>query len=181
MENSKILIVIDMQNDFVTDALENKDAQAITAAMAKKVKEYRENGIPVFFTRDTHGDDYMNTQEGRLLPVPHCIKNTEGWQIIDCLAEFADINNTLDKPTFGAVALPAWLEEKLGADAVAELKEIEFCGVCTDICVISNAMLLKAAYPEKKITIDSRLCAGVTPESHKTALDAMRACQMYII
>lgn len=180
MNGNKILIVIDMQNDFVTDALANAEAQAITEKLAEKVKGYITQGIPVFFTRDTHGENYMETQEGHLLPVPHCLKGTEGWQIIDCLAEFSNEHNTLDKPTFGATALPAWLEENLGDD-FGRLDEIEFCGVCTDICVISNAMLLKAAYPEMKITVDSSLCAGVTPESHNTALDAMKACQIYII
>ena len=180
MNNKKVLIVIDMQNDFVTGALENSEAQGITAALEDRVKEYKAEGIPVFFTRDTHGEDYMETQEGRLLPVPHCIKDTKGWQIIDCLKEYADEANVLDKPTFGAVDFPAWLEEKLGAEAVSDLEEIQFCGVCTDICVISNAMILKATYPEKKITVFGSLCAGVTPESHENALNAMKACQMYI-
>ncbi|MDO4395519.1 MAG: isochorismatase family cysteine hydrolase [Clostridia bacterium] len=181
MANDKILIVIDMQNDFVTDALENKEAQLITDGLAAKVEEYMQQDIPVFFTRDTHAENYMETQEGKFLPVPHCIKGTKGWEIIDALSKYADESNTLDKLTFGAVNLPAWLESKLGADAMNELEEIQLCGVCTDICVISNAMILKGSYPEKKISVLSEFCAGVTPESHETALNAMKSCQMYIL
>lgn len=177
MSTEKVLLVIDMQKDFVTGALANEEAQQITGNIQEKIAAYKAQDMPVFFTRDTHGEDYLNTQEGRMLPVPHCIKGTDGWQIIDELAAFAGEENTLDKPAFGSQALPGWLSEKLGGRAPLE---IELCGVCTDICVISNAMILKAAYPETVVTIEGACCAGVSPESHRTALQAMQACQILV-
>lgn len=177
MNKEKVLVVIDMQKDFVTGALANEEAQRIIDAIKERIEEYKAQGLPVFFTRDTHGQDYMDTQEGKLLPVPHCIKGTDGWQIIDQLADEAAGENTLDKPTFGSLDLPAWISQKLGGQAP---DEIELCGVCTDICVISNAMILKAAYPETTVIVDGARCAGVTPESHSTALEAMKACQILV-
>lgn len=176
MNNEKLLLVIDMQKDFVTGALANKEAERIIEPIAGKIEAYQENQNPVFFTRDTHGEDYMETQEGRLLPVPHCKKDTDGWQIVDQLRPYACEENVLDKPVFGCLQLPEWIEEKLGHAP----KEIELCGVCTDICVISNAMILKAAFPETVVTADGAYCAGVTPESHQTALEAMKACQVIV-
>lgn len=176
MNNEKLLLVIDMQKDFVTGALANKEAEKIIGPIAGKIEAYRENQNPVFFTRDTHGEDYMETQEGRLLPVPHCKKDTDGWQIVDQLRPYAGEENVLDKPVFGCLQLPQWIAEKLGCAP----KEIELCGVCTDICVISNAMILKAAFPETVVTVDGAFCAGVTPESHQTALEAMKACQVIV-
>ena len=157
----KYLIVVDMQNDFITGTLGSKLAEAIVSNVVEKVKNYDGK---VIFTRDTHFADYMQTQEGRKLPVEHCIKDTDGWQICDELKPF--VNDVVDKITFGSVDLP-----KMITDA----DEIELCGLCTDICVISNAMILKATYPEVKITVDSTCCAGVSLESHNTALDAMKA------
>lgn len=173
----KILLVIDMQKDFVTGALANKEAQKIIGNIQKKIGEYKKEGNLVFFTRDTHGEDYLNTQEGKLLPVVHCVKNSDGWQIINELAPEVSEMNVLDKPAFGSLALPQWLEEKLEHKVP---DEIELCGVCTDICVISNAMILKAAFPETKIIVEGDCCAGVSPESHQTALDAMKACQILV-
>lgn len=182
--NKKILIVVDMQNDFVSEALANPEAVKVVDVIKEKITGCIEADIPVFFTRDTHGEEYLATQEGRLLPVAHCIKFTHGWELVDELKEFSNENNTLDKPTFGAINFPIWLERRVFGEELAsfdEKWEIELCGVCTDICVISNAMILKAAYPETKITVDSKACAGVTTESHETALKAMQACQMNII
>lgn len=163
----KYLIVVDMQNDFITGALGSELAEAIVPSVVEKVKNYDGK---VIFTRDTHFTGYMQTQEGKKLPVEHCIKDTDGWQICDELKPFA--NDVVDKVTFGSVDLP-----KMITDA----DEIELCGLCTDICVISNAMILKATYPEVKITVDSNCCAGVSVESHNTALDAMKAVQIDII
>ena len=177
MSGKKVLFVIDMQVDFVTGALANEEAQTITGRIVDKVKAYQEAGDFVFFTRDTHGENYMETQEGRLLPVPHCAEGTDGWQIVDELKVFANKDNTLDKPSFGSLELPKWVYKKTDGD----FDEMEFCGVCTDICVISNAMIMKAAFPEISLTVDGSCCAGVTPESHQTALDAMAACQMNIL
>jgi len=162
----KYLIVVDMQNDFITGTLGSKLAEAIVSNVVEKVKNYDGK---VIFTRDTHFADYMQTQEGRKLPVEHCIKDTDGWQICDELKPF--VNDVVDKITFGSVDLP-----KMITDA----DEIELCGLCTDICVISNAMILKATYPEVKITVDSTCCAGVSLESHNTALDAMKAVQIEV-
>lgn len=176
MNGKKVLFVIDMQVDFVTGALANEEAQKIIGNIAEKIKTYEEAGDYVFFTRDTHGENYMETQEGNMLPVPHCMEGSDGWQIVDELKAFANKENTLDKPSFGSLELPKWVYKKTDGD----FDEMEFCGVCTDICVISNAMIMKAAFPELKLTVDSSCCAGVTPESHQTALDAMAACQMII-
>lgn len=170
----KYLIVIDMQNDFIDAALGTKEAQAIVPAVRDKILEYRNSGNTVIFTRDTHQTDYLDTQEGRKLPVPHCIINTEGWQIS---AQLPVLSNDLiiDKPTFGSTELAKYFAEPKNTES------IELIGLCTDICVISNAMLLKAALPETPICIDAKCCAGVTPESHSNALQAMRMCQIDII
>lgn len=175
----RVLLVIDMQNDFVTGALGNREAAEIIPAIAEKVREHVTKGIPVFFTRDTHDENYMDTQEGRFLPVTHCEMGTDGWQIVPGLETFVQDHqggNVFNKPTFGSTYLPAWIHEKLDGSP----KTIELCGVCTDICVISNAMILKAAFPETEIVVYRDLCAGVTPASHETALEAMKACQITV-
>ena len=166
----KYLIVVDMQVDFINGALGSKDAEAIVPNVVKKVSAFDGK---VIFTRDTHFDDYMQTQEGSKLPVAHCIKGTDGWQICDELKPYAE--TIIDKITFGSVDLP-----KLLADYGEPIEEIELCGLCTDICVISNAMILKASFPEVKITVDAACCAGVSKESHNIALNAMRAVQIEI-
>ena len=166
----KYLIVVDMQVDFITGALGSKDAESIVPNVVEKVKNFDGK---IIFTRDTHFDNYMDTQEGKKLPVPHCIKDTDGWQICDELQPFAE--TVIDKITFGSVELPRILES-FGEP----IEEIELCGLCTDICVISNAMILKAAYPEAKISVDASCSAGVTKESHLTALNAMKAVQIEI-
>lgn len=166
----KYLIVVDMQNDFITGSLGSELAKKIVPDVVEKVKIFDGK---VIFTRDTHFEDYMNTQEGRKLPVLHCIKDTDGWQICDELKPYADV--VIDKITFGSVELPKILS---GYDG--KIEEIELCGLCTDICVISNAMILKAAFPEVKISVDGKCCAGVSVESHNIALDAMKAVQIEV-
>ena len=174
---SNILIVIDMQTDFVDGALGTAEAQAIVPAAAARIRAARAAGERVIFTRDTHTADYPNTAEGRRLPVPHCIAGTDGWQIIPALREFADGAEILDKPTFGSVALAARLSADHKADPIGQITLI---GLCTDICVISNAMLLKAYLPEVPIAVDAKCCAGVTPASHANALEAMKMCQITV-
>lgn len=167
----KYLIVVDMQKDFINGSLGSKLAEKIVPEVVEKVKNFDGK---VIFTRDTHFADYMQTQEGKKLPVPHCIKDTDGWQICDELKDYA--NDVVDKITFGSVDLPGILK-----DYGNEIDEIELCGLCTDICVISNAMILKASFPETKIVVDGKCCAGVSVESHKTALEAMKAVQIEIL
>ena len=166
----KFLIVVDMQKDFITGSLGSKLATAIVQNVVKKVENF--DGT-VIFTRDTHSVDYLQTQEGRNLPVEHCAKDTEGWEICDELKPYA--KTVIDKITFGSIELPNVLKEYGHS-----IEEIELCGLCTDICVISNAMILKATFPETKISVDAQCCAGVTVESHETALNAMKAVQIEI-
>lgn len=174
----KVLIVVDMQNDFISGALGSEAAQAIVPKIKEKIDKYKGD---VVFTRDTHHKDYLTTQEGINLPVKHCIVGTKGWQICDELKLYTKEGRNLhDKATFGSMELPNNLRYRcLGKNE--ELEEIELCGLCTDICVISNAMILKAAYPETKITVDASCCAGVTPASHNIALQAMKAVQINIV
>ncbi len=169
-----ILIVVDMQNDFKDGALGTAEAAEIVPLIRERVERH---GGEVYFTRDTHGGDYLSTREGRLLPVEHCIKGTHGWQICDELLPYAAAERTVDKPTFGSVELARRIASECGTeDAVVTL-----VGVCTDICVISNAMLIKAFMPEAEVRVEARLCAGVTRESHERALSAMAACQISVI
>ncbi len=168
----KILIVIDMQNDFIDGALGTPEAVAIVENVKAKIKEY--SPADVFATMDTHTPDYLNTQEGRNLPVEHCIKGTEGWQIRSDIAELLDGAKIYEKPTFGSTALA----KDIAKIAAKEDIEIELVGLCTDICVASNALLLKAHMPEVKISVDPACCAGVTPESHEAALATMAMCQI---
>lgn len=166
----KVLCVIDMQNDFIDGALGTKEAEAIVENVKAKIELYRKNGDTVIFTRDTHTEDYMNTQEGKNLPVPHCIKGSKGWEISEKLDTASD--KIIDKPTFGSFELTEYIS------TLADVDEIELIGLCTDICVISNAMILKARFTETPIKVDSSCCAGVTPESHANALGAMKMCQI---
>ena len=166
----KTLIVVDMQNDFIDGALGTKEAQDIVPNVAKKIKEYKENGYNVIFTRDTHSTNYLETYEGKHLPVVHCVKNTVGWQISDKLDFDIENDVLIDKPTFG------WLNWK-----DFDFESVEICGLCTDICVISNALIIRANYPEIDITVDASCCAGVTPETHKAALETMKMSQIEVI
>ena len=168
-----ILVVVDMQKDFISGALGTKEAQAILPRVAEKIVQAKKAGKTIVFTRDTHHENYLDTQEGKNLPVPHCIENTDGWQIDPGLDTAGAM--IFDKPSFGSEALVRYLK------SLPDLQSAEFVGLCTDICVISNAMVLRAAFPETEIEILSDCCAGVTPQSHQTALDAMRACQFTIV
>lgn len=167
----KYLIVVDMQVDFITGSLGSELATAIVPNVVEKVKNFDGK---VIFTRDTHFEDYMNTQEGKNLPVTHCIKGSEGWQICKELIPY--VETVVDKLTFGSIELPEVIKS-FGEP----IEKIELCGLCTDICVISNAIVLKAAFPETPITVDSSCSAGVTVESHNNALNAMKSVQIEII
>lgn len=180
----KYFIIVDMQNDFIDGTLGTKEAQAIVENVAKKIKEMAAAGYYIICTRDTHADyDYLDTMEGKNLPVKHCIKETTGWElhpfIREALLEVVKRENEylhmVDKTTFG---VPRW-EKILGEEW--DVDEIVLCGLCTDICVVTNALLLKTAYPEVKISVLSDLCAGVTPESHEQALATMRMCQVNVL
>ncbi len=167
----KYLIVIDMQNDFITGSLGSEQAKEIVPRVVEKVKNFDGE---VIFTRDTHNEKYLRTLEGKKLPVPHCIKGSDGHNICNELLPFA--KTVVDKNSFGSLELPNVI--KRGRSRV---EEIVLCGLCTDICVISNAMILKAAFPETEIIVESSCCAGVTVNSHNTALEAMKAVQITIV
>lgn len=163
----KLLVVIDMQRDFVSGALGTKEAEAIVP----RIKKLVEGAEEVVYTADTHGENYLETREGRLLPVPHCIKGTAGWEILPEL--YTRGAKIFEKPTFGSLALAQYIREG-GYD------DVTFCGVCTDICVVSNALLVKAELPEAEIRVIASACAGVTPEKHLAALETMRSCQISV-
>ncbi|WP_071704898.1 cysteine hydrolase family protein [Murdochiella vaginalis] len=169
-----ILLVIDMQNDFIDGALGSAAAQAVVPYVVERVKDFQ--GC-VLFTRDTHRENYLETQEGRNLPVAHCVRGTSGWKIHPALEALRQ-TEPIDKVTFGAASLPAILSD---LDDRERISSITLLGLDTDICVISNALLIKAFFPEIPIKVDARGCAGVTPESHQTALEAMKACQIEIL
>ena len=171
----KILVVVDMQNDFIDGALGTPEAVAIVENVKARIREY--DKADVFVTMDTHFPEYLQTQEGRNLPVEHCIKGTEGWQIRSDIAELITDAHVYEKPTFGSVALAKDIAEIAAKEEI----EIEVLGLCTDICVVSNALLLKANMPEVKITVDHTCCAGVTLESHEAALMTMQMCQIGIV
>ena len=175
-----LLIVIDMQNDFVTGALGTAEAQAIVPHVNAKIAA----ADAVVYTLDTHGEDYLATQEGKRLPVPHCIRNTPGWALEPEIAQTcARGMMSFEKPTFGSTALCEYvctLAAEKGAVAGKGF-HVELCGVCTDICVVSNALLIKAALPEADLTVNGALCAGVTPQKHEAALETMRSCQIEVL
>ena len=168
----RILIVIDMQNDFIDGALGTVEAQMIVPEVKRIIENFDGN---VYFTRDTHGESYSDTQEGKNLPVPHCIKDSIGWQITSVL-DTTKASGIIDKPTFGYIPIAEEIS-KNGSD----IGEITLIGLCTDICVISNAMILKAAFPEAKLSVIASACAGVTPDTHAAALTIMKMCQINIV
>lgn len=167
----KLLVVVDMQNDFVDGSLGTAEAKKIVANVVGKVKTAKQAGDDIIFTRDTHPANYLETQEGRRLPVVHCVKGTKGWEIIDELKPYAE--TIIDKPSFGSLEL-------METAVRGKYREIELVGLCTDICVVSNALLLKAALLETEIRVDASCCAGVTQESHEAALLTMQMCQIEI-
>lgn len=171
----KVLVVVDMQNDFIDGALGTAEALAIVPNVVGKIKSFEGR---VLATRDTHASDYLKTQEGKKLPVEHCIRGTKGWEIRPEIQELIQ-ETPIDKVTFGSMELGQML--KAYHEQEQPIESITLIGLCTDICVISNAMLLKAALPEVPIVVDASCCAGVTPQSHKQALEAMKVCQIEII
>ena len=171
----KVLVVIDMQNDFIDGALGTAEAVGIVDKVVKKIGNYPADCI--YATRDTHGEDYLETSEGRYLPVKHCIKGTMGWEIRKEVAQAMPQALVIDKPTFGSEELVQRLLEESKGEEI----EIELVGLCTDICVVTNALLLKTKLPETKIKVDAACCAGVTPESHEAALLTMKMCQVEVV
>ena len=172
----RFLVVVDMQKDFVDGALGTAEAAAIVPKTAEKIKNFDGE---IFVTLDTHDENYMQTNEGRHLPVPHCIKGTDGWQLDQTVADAlkARTYTPVEEITFGSVQLPRLLGER----AQGENFSAELIGLCTDICVVSNALLLKASFPEADIAVDSACCAGVTPQAHEAALATMKSCQIQIL
>lgn len=170
---SKVLVVVDMQNDFIFGSLGTKEAQIILANVVEKINECKAQGYEILVTLDTHGDDYMSTQEGKKLPVEHCVKGTNGWELAPEVAQAVEGCKQYEKGTFGSKELVLDLVQM-------NPEEIEFVGLCTDICVVSNVLLTKAWLPETSLAVDSRCCAGVTPESHEAALSTMASCQIEI-
>lgn len=166
----KILVVVDMQKDFIDGALGTSEAQQIVGNVKRKIEEFDGE---IVFTLDTHSTIYLETQEGKNLPVEHCIKGTSGWELDESLKKLSIGKRVFEKPTFGSVELAEYV-------ASGDYNEVEFVGLCTDICVISNAMLIKAFLPEVKVSVDASCCAGVTPQSHSNALSSMAMCQIEI-
>lgn len=176
----KVLIVVDMQNDFIDGSLGSKEAQAIVPNVKKKIAEAVKNGDHIIYTRDTHFEDYLDTKEGKKLPVPHCVYRTNGWKIADSLLPpgWYEKVYILDKFTFGSKDLPSIIASN---EEMLSCSEIELLGLCTDICVVSNALMLKSHfYQAMEISVDATCCAGVTPESHEAALKTMEMCQINV-
>lgn len=182
----KVLVIVDAQNDFITGSLGSKEAQAVVPRMVEKIKEFPQNTLALF-TKDTHYDNYLETREGRELPVKHCIYTTPGWAINDEISKAVKekkfyswntdeiINGRILKETFGSVKLAELIK------SLNKVEEVVFMGFCTDICVISNVLMVKAYCPELKITVDASCCAGVTHEKHEAALEVMKSCQINVI
>ena len=179
MSEKKFLVVVDMQKDFIDGSLGTGEAALIVDAAAARIRACRTAGCRVIATMDTHEENYLDTSEGKKLPVRHCIRGTEGWRLNPKIREaLGDAAVLVEKPTFGSVELPGIIErETQPGDQLA----IELLGLCTDICVISNALLLKARFPEARIAVNARCCAGVTPQKHQAALDVMQSCQIDLI
>ena len=180
----KILIVVDMQEDFVNGSLGTPEARYIVRNVVSRIKEYNANEDLVLYTMDTHGDNYFNTQEGRKLPVEHCIPFTKGYQIVKDIKDAVPIlaKHTIPKQSFGTIKWESILKENLKEEIEKDGRnlDIEIIGVCTDICVVSNALILKAIFPEAEISVDAYCCAGTTPDNHKAALQVMECCQINI-
>ena len=171
------LVIIDVQNDFVDGALGTKEAQAMLPALVERASSFQGK---VVCTMDTHGGDYLKTPEGIALPVPHCIRGTKGWELAPAVAEIARKTGAAiyEKPVFGSLRLAQDLAAAFGR---GEIGSVELCGLCTDICVISNAVLIRTLCPELKVIANSKCCAGVTPEKHEAALEVMASLQIKII
>lgn len=180
--DKKVLLVVGMQNDFVAGTLGSTQAQVIVKGVVKKVKEYYDAELPIFFTKDTHfAEEYHHTQEGRKLPIAHCLFGTDGHEIIEELKEYAEDSIIICKDTFGELSIPSCIEGYCDIPFPNKLAEVEIIGLCTDVCVIANAIILKTAFPEAKVAVNANLCAGVTNDGHDLALEAMKGCQVDII
>lgn len=186
MKVDKILVIIDVQNDFVDGPLGSEEAQKIVPNIVNKMKNYEGTSNLVLFTKDTHFENYLNTQEGKLLPIPHCFINSQGWSI------HSDISNEFKKGNYyryssNSIINSRILKEQFGSISLAEIlkelspKQIEFCGLVTDICVVSNALLTKAFVPDIPVIVDASCCAGTTVEKHKAALETMKSCQIKVV
>ncbi len=174
----KILVVVDMQNDFIDGVLGTREAQAILPAAVQEIRQRKEEGYELIATLDTHGEDYMTSSEGKKLPVPHCIRSTRGWELNDQIKEALGDCLLVEKPSFGSLELPGIIGKLVkGGEKVT----IELLGVCTDICVVSNGLILKANFPDAAMQVKKDCCAGVTPESHEAALVTMSCCQIDVI
>lgn len=185
----KVLVIVDMQNDFIFGPLGTAESKAVVPVMVERLKEYEQEQPLVLFTKDTHHSDYMDTYEGQNLPIPHCVEDTMGWSICKNISSVVDRNpnfyfysdedimsSRIYKNTFGSIRLAELINEYED-----QIDEVIFMGVCTDICVVSNALLVKAYCPELKITVDASCCAGTTPENHKAALQTMKMCHINVV
>ncbi len=179
MKEKKFLVVVDMQKDFIDGSLGTQEAQEMTPDAVKRIRECKAEGYTLIATLDTHEENYMDTAEGKKLPVPHCIRGTEGWALTPAVAGALEGKHwtAVEKKTFGSVDLPGLIGQAAGGEDFS----IELLGLCTDICVVSNALLLKASFPEVPIAVRADCCAGVTPASHEAALTTMRFCQIDIL
>ena len=175
----RYLIVVDMQKDFIDGSLGTEEAQSIVEKVKEKILSYPKE--MVYATLDTHGEDYLSTQEGKMLPVPHCIKGTEGWGLHPMLKDLILPDHFFEKGSFGSLQLAESMRELFRQQGSMERASIELVGLCTDICVVSNALLLKAFLPEIPISVDSSCCAGVTKEKHLAALETLRSCQVEVL
>ena len=171
----RLLVVVDMQKDFIDGALGTPEAQEAVSSVIQKMKSYQKQDI--YATQDTHGKNYLETAEGKKLPVVHCVKGEEGWRLHPDIEAGVEPSHIIEKPAFGSMALMEFLREENEREPL----EIELVGLCTDICVVSNALLLKAHFPEACISVDAACCAGVTPKTHEAALETMRMCQIDIL
>ena len=178
-ERRRYLIVVDMQKDFIDGSLGTEEAQSIVEKVKEKILSYPKDRV--YATLDTHGEDYLSTQEGKRLPVPHCIKGTEGWGLHPTLKELILPDHFFEKGSFGSLQLAESMRELFRQQDSMERASIELVGLCTDICVVSNALLLKAFLPEIPISVDSSCCAGVTKEKHLAALETLRSCQIEVL
>lgn len=178
-ERRRYLIVVDMQKDFIDGSLGTEEAQSIVEKVKEKILSYPKERV--YATLDTHGEDYLSTQEGKMLPVPHCIKGTEGWGLHPMLKELILPDHFFEKGSFGSLQLAESMRELFRQQDSMERASIELVGLCTDICVVSNALLLKAFLPEIPISVDSSCCAGVTKEKHLAALETLRSCQIEVL
>lgn len=174
----QFLIVVDMQNDFIDGALGTAEAQAMLPAAVERINTLRNSGYTIIATLDTHKENYLQTSEGINLPVTHCVRGTKGWELNPLVLEAVKGCTLLEKPTFGSIRLPALIQGMVEED---DKLVFELMGLCTDICVVSNALLLKAFFPEAEICVHADCCAGVTPEKHNAALETMRSCQIHVI